>query len=60
MLFRSCEGSCEFLNTSVYIPVTPPGTKNWMVSFDAFKESEITSNAYHIREDIIKTFKVLK
>ena len=55
-----CEGSCEFLNTSVYIPVTPPGTKNWMVSFDAFKESEITSNAYHIREDIIKTFKVLK
>ncbi|MCI8269066.1 MAG: hypothetical protein HFG55_05330 [Lachnospiraceae bacterium] len=55
-----CEGSCEFLNASVYIPVTPAGTKNWMVSFDAFKESEIASNAYRIQEDIIKTFKVLK
>ena len=55
-----CEGSCDFLNTAVYIPVTPTGMKNWMVSFDAFKESEINANAYRIQEDIIKTFKVFK
>lgn len=55
-----CEGSCDFLNVSVYIPVMPAGKKKWMVSFDAYKNSEITYNAYQIREDIMKTFHVLK
>lgn len=55
-----CEGSCEFLNVSVYIPVTPAGSKKWMVCFEAFIESEIPCNAYQIREDIIQTFKILK
>lgn len=55
-----CEGSCDFLSTSVYIPVAPAGKKKWMVSFDAYINSEITYNAYQIREDIISTFQVLK
>ena len=55
-----CEGSCEFLNVTVYIPVVPAHSKKWMVGFQAFVGSEINYNAYKIREDIIKTFKVLK
>lgn len=58
--YLACEGSCDFLSTTVYIPVTPAGTKNWMVSFQAYIDSEISYNAYRIREDIIKTFQVLK
>ncbi len=55
-----CEGSCQFENAAVYIPVAPAGTKKWMVGFQAFINSEISCNAYQIREDIIKTFQVLK
>ena len=55
-----CEGAGDFLDISVYIPVAPAGSKKWLICFEACKESEISYNAYHIRDDIIKTFRVLK
>lgn len=58
--YMLCEGSCSLFNIAIYIPVTPEGKKRWMVSFSADKKSEISHNAYQIREDIIKSFKALK
>ena len=60
LTYLLCEGSCDFLKLSVYIPVTPAGVKNWMISFDVFIDSEINDNAYAMQEEIISTFKILK
>ena len=55
-----CEGAGDFLDISVYIPVAAAGSKKWFICFEACKTSEISYNAYHIRDNIIKTFRVLK
>lgn len=55
-----CEGSCDFLKVSVYIPVVPAGMKKWLVSFDVFQDSGISYNAYNMQKEIINTFKILK
>lgn len=43
-----------------YIPVTPDTCQKWILAFAVSKDSQVETNAYNIREDIVKTFQILK
>ncbi|GEM_PF-1890420 len=43
-----------------YIPVTPENNQKWILSFAVSKDSQVETNAYNIREDIVKSFQILK
>lgn len=58
--FVYCEGETEMEKIAVYIPVASGGKKNWVLGFQTYKASQTDVNAYKMKEEIVKSFKVLK
>lgn len=58
--FLYCEGESQSHQIAVYIPVTPADKEKWVLVFSASKGSQIPGNAFHIRGEIAKSFRVLR
>lgn len=55
-----CEGETATEKIAVFIPVTAKGNKNWVLCFQTYRASQAGINAFNMREEIVKTFQILK